>query len=62
MLFLKCFNVNYVLTEKEKERERQSASGGRAERKGDTESETGSRLQADSTEPDTELMDCEVMT
>ena len=30
-------------------------SGGGAERKGDTESEAGSRLQAVSTEPDVEL-------
>ena len=33
------------------ERERQSMSGGGAEREGDTESETGSRLRAVSTEP-----------
>ena len=31
--------------------ERQSVSGGGAERKGDTESEAGSRLRAISTEP-----------
>ena len=39
-------------------------SGGRAEREGDTESETGSRLGAVSTEPDTgpELTDGEIMT
>ena len=37
---------------------------GGAEREGDTESETGSRLWAVSTEPDTglELMDSEIMT
>ena len=37
---------------------------GGAEREGDTESETGSRLQAVSTEPDAglELTDCEIMT
>ena len=37
---------------------------GGAEREGDTESETGSRLRALSTEPDTglELMDSEIMT
>ena len=45
-------------------RERQSASGGDAERQGDTEPEAGSRLQAVSTEPNSglELMDQEVMT
>ena len=34
------------------ERKRQRVSGGEVEREGDTESETGSMLQADSTEPD----------
>ena len=34
---------------------KQSMSGGGAEREGDTESETGSRLQAVSTEPDAGL-------
>ena len=39
-------------------------NGGGAERKGDTESEAGSRLRAVSTEPDVgpELMSCEIMT
>ena len=39
-------------------------SRGGAEREGDTEAEAGSRLQADSTEPDVglELTDCEIMT
>ena len=39
-------------------------NGGGAEREGDTESETGSRLGAVSTEPDTglELTDREIMT
>ena len=39
-------------------------SRGGAERKGDTESEAGSRLQAVSTEPDVglKLMDREIMT
>ena len=39
-------------------------SGGGAEREGDTESETGSRPCADSTEPDVgpELNDCEILT
>ena len=42
----------------------QSASGGGAEREGDTESEAGSRLWAVSTEPGAglELMTCEIMT
>ena len=46
------------------ERERQSACWGGAEREGDTESETGSRLWAVSTEPDAglELTDREIMT
>ena len=40
------------------------ASGGGAEREGDTESEAGSRLQAVSTEPDAglELTKHEIMT
>ena len=39
-------------------------SRGGAEREGDTESETGSRLRAVGTEPDAglELMSCEIMT
>ena len=39
-------------------------SGGGAERVGDTEYETGSRLPAVSTEPDVglELTDCEIVT
>ena len=39
-------------------------SGGGVEREGNTESETGSRLRAVSTEPDAglELMDSEIMT
>ena len=42
----------------------QSMNGGGAEREGDTESETGSRLWAVSTESDTglELTDREIMT
>ena len=46
------------------DRERQSMNRGGADREGDTESETGSRLWAVSTEPDTglELTDCEIMT
>ena len=35
--------------------ERDTASGKGAEREGDTESKAGSRLPADSTEPDVEL-------
>ena len=46
------------------ERDTQSVSGGRAEREGDTESETGSRLRAVSTEPDAglELINPEIIT
>ena len=46
----------------ERERDRQRTSREVAER--DTESEVGSRLQADSTEPDTgfELTNCKIMT
>ena len=48
----------------DRERERQSMSGGGAERKGDTESEAGSRLCTVSTEPDAglELTDRKIMT
>ena len=54
------FNVYLFL----RDRERQSTSEGGAERKGDTESEAGSRLPAVSTEPDAglELTDSEIMT
>ena len=47
-----------------KERERESLSRGGTEREGDTESETGSRLRAVSTEPDAglELTNREIMT
>ena len=41
--------------ERERESERASLSGGRAEREGDTESEAGSRLRTDSTEPNAGL-------
>ena len=46
------------------ERDRQSVSRGGAEREGDAESETGSRLWAGSTEPDAglKLMNPEIMT
>ena len=46
------------------DRERQSMNGGGAEREGDTESETGSRLWAISPEPDAglELTDREIVT
>ena len=46
------------------DRERQSMNGGGSEREGDTESETGSRIWAVSTEPDAglELTDREIMT
>ena len=41
-----------------------SMNGGGTEREGDTESESGSRLQAVSIEPDArlELMNCEIIT
>ena len=44
--------------------ERERASGGGAEREGDTESETGSRFRAVSTEPDAglKLRNREIMT
>ena len=47
-----------------RDRERQSTSWGGAERKGDTESEAGSRLRAVSTEPHAglELTNREIMT
>ena len=46
------------------DRERQSMNGGGAEREGDTESETGSRIRAISPEPDAglELTDREIVT
>ena len=46
------------------DRERQSMNGGGADREGDTESETGSRLRAISAEPDAglELTDREIVT
>ena len=59
--FLKFFLNIYLFL---KDRVRQSVSGGGAEREGDTESETDSRLQAVSTEPDAGLspMNLEIMT
>ena len=47
-----------------REKGRQNTSRGGEERRGDTESEAGSRFQAVSTEPDAglELMNCEIMT
>ena len=52
------FNVYLFL------RQRESTNGGGAERKGDTESEAGSRLRAISPEPDAglELRDREIVT
>ena len=46
------------------DRERQSMNGGGAEREGDTETETGTRLWATSPEPDAglELTDREIVT
>ena len=48
----------------ERERERESTNRGSAERKGNTESETGSRILAVSTEPDAglELINYEITT
>ena len=59
-LFLKFVNVYLLL----RNRERQSMSGGRADRRGDTESKAGSRLRAVSIEPDVglKLTNCEIMT
>ena len=44
--------------------ERESTSGEGAEREGDTESEAGSRLCADSSQPDVGIkpINCEIMT
>ena len=62
LLFLKFifFNVCLFLRQRETEHER----GRVRDREGDTESETGSRLWAVSTEPDAglELSDCEIVT
>ena len=51
-------------TDRQTDRQTQSMSRGGAERRGDTESEAGSRLRAVSTEPDAglELTNCEIMT
>ena len=51
LFFLFFFNIYLLL----RDRERQSMSMGGAEREGDTESETGSRLRAISPEPDVGL-------
>ena len=58
--FLFFFNIYLFL----RLRQRQSMSGGGAGREGDTGSETGSRLRAVSTEPDSglELTDRDIMT
>ena len=45
-----------------KERERQSMSGGGAEREGDTESEAGSQLSAQSPIVGLELMNRDIVT
>ena len=59
LLFFNFFKTLFIF-----ERERWSASRGGTEREGDTESKTGSRLLAVSTEPDTglELTNREIMT
>ena len=58
LLFLLFFLTFFFL------RERDSVSRGGAEREGNTESETESRLSAVSTEPyaEPEPMNCEIMT
>ena len=60
-LFKKNFFNVYLFW---RERKRQSMRGAGAEREGDTESETGSRLRAISPEPDAglELTDREIVT
>ena len=50
------------MRERERETEGQRASREGAEREGDTESEAGSRLCADSTDVGLELTDHEIMT
>ena len=59
-LFFKFFNVYLFLRETERERESRRGAG----REEDAESEAGSRLGTDSTEPNMglELMDHEIMT
>ena len=60
LFFFNFFNVSSFL----RDGERQSMSGGGAEREGDAESETGSRLSAVSTEHHAGLKptNCEIMT
>ena len=62
MLLLLFFVVCFLLFIFERDRETMSRGG--AEREGDTESEAGCRLRADSTEPDEGLepMNHETMT
>ena len=55
VFFLNFFLMFIFDRERERERERQSMSGGGAERRGDTESEAGSRLRAVGTGPDAGL-------
>ena len=61
LLFLIFFSTFFIYFW---DREKQSMNGGGAEREGDTESETGSRLRAISPEPDVglELTDREIVT
>ena len=64
MHYLKSFYNVLFIFERETDRQTQSASGGGAERKGDTELEAGSRFWAGSTEPDMglKLTNREIMT
>ena len=63
LLFFFCFLIFFQRFYLFWDRERQSMNRGGAEREGDTESETGSRLGAISPEPDTglKLMDREIV-
>ena len=58
------FFPKFIFRERKRERERERSRRGGAEREGDTELETGSRLRAISPEPDAglELTDREIVT
>ena len=55
MIEYRCATLFFLMFLYFQERERLSASGGGAERQGDTESEAGSRIRAVSTDPDMDL-------